>query len=126
QRAVRDAPGDPRAHCGYAAWLLDADRPRDAWIEANAAARLDPRSSDPALLCGRIARHLKAFGQAAACFAAVLGTSPEEIAAPDGLALALIAQPEKRSWPRGLWLGGGRAQRYPARVETPATRARVG
>lgn len=121
ERAVKDAPKDPKAHLGMASWLLQHGNAEQAKVHADVAARLGSDSRELKLLRGRIAWHLKDYLQAESYFHSLHQESPGDFSASNQLALALVEQPDKSKRARALQLAEINARVYPNSVKALST-----
>jgi tetratricopeptide (TPR) repeat protein len=100
--AIKLAPDEPRAHLGYAAWLLEHDQLQQAKAQGEIAARLDPSSTEAKGLRGLIAWHMKDYQAAERIFQELHLETPGNLAASNLWALSLAEQPtdakRSRAW----------------------------
>lgn len=119
--AVKAAPGDPKAHFGFAAWLLEVDRASEAEVHARAAEKLGLRSRDLMVLRGQIARALRNYELAERYFRQVYLDGPSDFRASNWLALALVEQEDASRRRRALELAEANARQHPRATEAIST-----
>ncbi|QDV32441.1 tetratricopeptide repeat protein [Tautonia plasticadhaerens] len=97
-RAIDDAPDDPRPFVAKAAWLLDRGLPGQIAPLVDELGRITPDSTDLGKLRGLLARSRGDSGEAERHFRSLLERDPGDAFARDQLALVLADQddPEKR------------------------------
>src|SRR5579864_21543 len=123
--AVKDAPNEPKAHLGFAAWLLEQDRLESAQAEVEAAAKLTPDSFEVRRLQGQVAWHLKEFEKAERAFESLHLEAPGDLSASNQLALALAEQPEPAKRQRALQLAEMNARLDPSNSEALVAFGRI-
>jgi tetratricopeptide (TPR) repeat protein len=123
--AVRSAPDDVRARRAFASWLLGQDRAERAKVQAEAAARLDPNSSETRLVRGLIAWYLKDYGTAEQIFQALHLESPADLTASNYWALALAEQSDPAKRQRAFQVAQVNARLHPNSAEALTTLGRA-
>jgi len=119
--AVKLEPDNPKVHLSYAGWLLEQDQAERARTEAEAAARLDPGSSEAKGLRGLIAWQLKDFQAAEPIFQALHLESPTNLMANNFWALSMVEQPDAAKRQRALQVAQLNARLDPNSAEVLTT-----
>jgi tetratricopeptide (TPR) repeat protein len=102
KKGIAQAPESAKAHLAFASWLIDQNRVEEAGPQADAAAKLDPRSDDIKGTQGLIAWQLKDYDRAEHIFEALHLRNPGNFSASNQLALALIEQSDDARHRRAL------------------------
>jgi tetratricopeptide (TPR) repeat protein len=119
--AVKTAPDSLGVRMGRAAWLLDRDRALEAQADAEAAARIDPRSPGPRRLLCLAARARKDVARAEPILEALDRESPGDTWVRNELALVLAEQADDAKRRRALELAESNARRNPNDPDAMAT-----
>ncbi len=119
--AVTNAPNDPKSHFGYAAWLLEVDRPDEACDHVETAGRLGLESRELTLLLGQLCRARRDYEQAEQYFLQLHQESPADFQAGNLLALALVEQDDPSKRERARQLAEVNARQYPQSADALAT-----
>jgi predicted Zn-dependent protease len=119
--AVKTAPDSLGVRIGRANWLLDRGRAEEAQVDAESAARIDPRSRDARCLLGLAARARKDLARAASIFEGLDRESPGDAWVRSQLALVLAEQADDAKRRRALELAEGLARQAPDNPEVVAT-----
>ena len=112
-RAIENAPDDPRPLVAKAAWLLDRGLPEQVAPLANALGRLSPDSTDLGRLRGLLARSRDDLEAAERHFRALLERDPGDAFARDQLALVLADQDDPEGRRKALELAEMNARLSP-------------
>jgi Tfp pilus assembly protein PilF len=119
--AVKLAPADPKAHLGYAVWLLDQNQPDQAKIEADSPGRLDAGSREIKGVRGLIAWHLKDYPAAERIFGDLHVETPGNLGASNFWALSMAEQPSDAQRSRAWQVAQMNTQLYPNAPEALTT-----
>ncbi len=119
--AVRGDPNNIRVRLAAADLFLQQERWKEAEAEADAIARLDPKSTDLLALRGLIAWYAKDYPLAEHFYQEWHDRAPSRFAASNNLALALLQQPDKAKHRRALELARANARTYPRIGEAQST-----
>jgi tetratricopeptide (TPR) repeat protein len=119
--AVKTAPDSLGVHVGRAAWLLDRGRAEEAQADAEAAARIDPRSPAARRLVGLAARARKDLARAEPILEALDRESPGDAWVRNQLALVLAEQADDTRHRRALELAEGLVRQAPNDAHALAT-----
>lgn len=119
--ALKLAPKDVKVQIGAAALFLEQDELDAAKLHAEAAAALDPKSSEVARFRGLIARAAGRPADAEPIFSALHQNAPADFFASDQLALCLVDQDNADARRRGLELAQLNARQYPNSIEAVST-----
>lgn len=90
--AAKTLPDALPVRLGVASWMLEQGRADDAQTHADAAAKIDPKSSEAKRLLGLVARQKKDYPRAEAIFQAIVQDAPADPWPRNQLALALADQ----------------------------------
>ncbi len=97
-QAIQAAPDSLPVRMSVFSWLLEQGRGDEALAQAEAAAKLDPKSQQAAhqvkLMIGTAARERKDYARSEEVFQALVLESPGDAAARNQLALVLVEQAE--------------------------------
>ena len=124
-RAIKEAPGDPRTHLSVGAWDLQQGNLKEAKGRAFTAASRDPNAKDLRMLRGLIARYEKDYPEAEAQFQAMYNESPGDFQVANQLALVLAEQDDATKRGRALQLAENNYRAHPASMEALVTLGRV-
>ncbi len=119
--AVKTAPDSLGVRIGRAAWLLDRDRAEQAQAEAEAAARIDPRSHDARRVLGLAAQARKDLARAEPILEALDRESSGDAWVHSQLALVLAEQADDARRRRALELAEGLVRQAPNDADALAT-----
>jgi tetratricopeptide (TPR) repeat protein len=119
--AVKLAPESVRVRMGVASWLLEQGRADEARAHAEAAARIDPKSSEVRRMLGLSARERKDFASAEQVFQALALESPGDAWVRNQLALALAEQDDDAKRRRALELAELSVRQNPNAVDALTT-----
>jgi tetratricopeptide (TPR) repeat protein len=106
---------------GVAAWLIEQGGADEAQSHLDAAAKLDPKSSEVKRLMGLAARERKDFAQAEQIFQAMADESPADAWPRNQLALVLAEQPDPAKRKRALDLAELSVKQNPKAADALAT-----
>jgi tetratricopeptide (TPR) repeat protein len=119
--AVKNAPNSLATRMGVAAWLLEQGRSDEAKNQADAAVKLDPKSTEVKRLVGLVARQRKELGEAEQIFQELSVESPGDSWVRNQLALVLAEQPGASKHRRALELAELSVRENPNAVEALTT-----
>lgn len=102
--AVKLAPDAFKVRLGFASWLLEQSRADEARAQLDAAAKIDPKSSEVRRMSGLAARECKDYATAEKVFQALSDESPADAWSRNQLALALVEQSDDAKKRRALEL----------------------
>jgi len=119
--ALTAAPKDLKTRLFAAQWALETNQPAEAEKQAAGAMQLDPKSLDAMILRGVANLFLKNFKAAEMYFESAHLQSPQNFAATNNLALALIEQDDPAKKDRALQYAEKNAQQYPKRSDAAST-----
>lgn len=124
-RAVEEAPENPKVRSAAIAWLLQQGRAEEAKSHADALAEMDQNSRRLKLLRGAVARHLKNYAEAERYFELAHQEAPADFSASNQLALVLAEQDDKIKHRRALQLAQLNYRLYPKSAEAISTLGRA-
>ena len=119
--AVRVAPDNAKTHLGYAAWLVDRGRNKQAKTEAETAARIDPASQEAKSLIGVIAWQLKEYQVAERTLQELHVENPGNFSVSDLWARCLAELPSDAQRMRAWQVAQINAKLYPSSAEALTT-----
>ncbi len=121
ENAIKIAPNNLRTRLVAAQWYLETNQLEEASREAEAAAKLDPKSLEAMLFRGVVALFLKDYETAENYFQRAHLQSPGNFAASNNLALALIEQDDEQKRRRALEYATANARQNPRATEALST-----
>ncbi len=119
--AIKIAPNNLRTRLVAAQWHLETNQLQAAAREAAAATKLDPKSLEANLFRGVVALFLKDYEMAENHFQQALLQSPNNFAASNNLALALIEQDDEQKRRLALEYATVNARQNPRATEALST-----
>ena len=119
--AVRVAPDNAKTHLGYAAWLVDRGRNKQAKTQAETAARIDPASQEAKSLIGVIAWQLKEYQVAERTLQELHVENPGNFSVSDLWARCLAELPSDAQRMRAWQVAQINAKLYPSSAEALTT-----
>jgi len=119
--AVKTAPQSLGVRIARAAWRLDRGRAQEAQVDAAAAARIDPRSSDARSLLGLAARARKDLARAEVVLEALDRELPGDAGVSNQLPQVQAEQGDDAKWRRALELAEELVRQAPDNAEIQAT-----
>ena len=104
ERSLKLLPDSLRVRMGVTSWLLEQGKADEAQTQAEAAAKLDPKSNEVKRLLGLAARERKDFARSEEIFQALALESPVDSWLRNQLALALVEQSDPAKQRRAVEL----------------------
>jgi len=119
--ASKTAADSLAVQMGSAVWLMEQGRPDEAQSHADAAAKLNPGSTDIKRLLGLAARQRKDFSQAERIFEGLAHDAPADAWLRNQLALVLVEQTDESKRRRALDLAELSVRQNPKAADALAT-----